>query len=77
MAMGMFHLSNKLRIMTLNEKNFIEVTDGVFIEKDGLGGAEVDCLIDELMEQGITPHITMGMPHKTPVEDLWENSPHA
>ena len=42
----------------MDKKNFIEVADGVFIEKDELGGAEVDCLFEELEAQGIEPRIT-------------------
>ena len=60
--------------MTQTEKYLIEVTDGVFIQREDLGGAEVECLFEELHSQGITPHFSIGMPMETHAEDLWERS---
>ena len=55
----MYHILNLCIAMEKNR--FIEVADGVFIEKDDMGGAELDCLFEELSKEGITPRITLGM----------------
>ena len=60
--------------MSQTENYLIEVADGVFIQREDLGGAEVECLFDELQSQGVTSHFSIGMPMKTHAEDLWESS---
>ena len=60
--------------MSQTEKYLIEVADGVFIQREDMGGAEVEYLFDELQSQGITPHFSIGMPMETHAEDLWEKS---